>query len=227
PTPSPLPYTTLFRSEREIPAGQQLHLLLQEFEGLLERRLLRHVAASFTCTWIRPSWKRTARASPTSTSAAWATTCPSSRSAIAYPRCKVATRLRKARRRPTVPTRSRCRRIPPGPDKLPDRHVGPVAERADAGDATRRHRARQAFVVEAPEILEGAAPARDDHDVDAGRDRGEGAAQARGRSRSLDEGRRHNHMGHRIPPQEDRDDVVHHGADLRRHDADPTREWRE
>src|SRR5207249_7328973 len=104
--------------ERKIPAGQQLHLFLEEFEGLLERRLLRHVASSFTCTWIRPSWKRTARASPTSTSAAWATTCPSSRSAIAYPRCKVASGLSKSRRRPTVPRRSRCRRISRGPKSV-------------------------------------------------------------------------------------------------------------
>src|SRR5438552_4040427 len=45
-------------------------------------------------------------------------------------------------------------------DEIHDRYVGLVADCAHDGDAARRHRARQAFVVEAPEVLEGAASAR-------------------------------------------------------------------
>src|SRR5438132_9718313 len=115
--------------ERQVAARQRVHSLLQEFEGFLERRLFRHFgASSFTYTWIRPSWKRTARGSPATTSAAWATTCPSSRSAIAYPRCRVARGLNRSSRRPVEPSRS------PTPSLMPE--VGPGVP--DDGDLLHR-----------------------------------------------------------------------------------------
>src|SRR5206468_995109 len=71
--------------EGQIPARERLDLLLEGLHRLLEGRLRRHrdAPSSWTCTWTRPSWNRTARASPSSISEARETTWPSIRSAIA------------------------------------------------------------------------------------------------------------------------------------------------
>src|SRR5207237_860538 len=71
--------------ERQVPARERLDLLLEGLHRLLEGRLRRHrdATSSWTCTWTRPSWNRTARASPSSISEARETTWPSIRSAIA------------------------------------------------------------------------------------------------------------------------------------------------
>src|SRR5213594_2178021 len=69
--------------EGQVPARERLDLLLEGLHRLLEGRLRRHpdATSSWTCTWTRPSWNRTARASPSSISEARETTWPSIRSA--------------------------------------------------------------------------------------------------------------------------------------------------
>ena len=77
--------------------------------------------------------------------------------------------------------RRRRRRAHVG-DEVGDRDVGFVADRRDDRHRHARDRARDDLLVERPQILDRAAAAADDHDVDAGhaRDR----AQRRARSRA-------------------------------------------
>src|SRR2546422_72788 len=72
-------------------------------------------------------------------------------------------------------------------DEVDDRHVRLMADRAHDGHPGGRDGPCQAFVVEAPQVLERSATARDDDDVDPVRDDREGATQAGGGLRSLDQ----------------------------------------
>src|SRR2546428_7582163 len=67
--------------ERQVAAGQRVHGRFEGREGILEVRLFGHGSSCFWLKWtpIPPSWKRTAKATPGSTSPACATASPSSR----------------------------------------------------------------------------------------------------------------------------------------------------
>src|SRR5512136_2591838 len=70
-------------------------------------------------------------------------------------------------------------------DEVGDRDVGLVADRADHGDWTGGDRPREALVIEAPQILEGTAAAREDEHIHAVLDERERVPQARGRLAAL------------------------------------------
>ena len=119
---------------------------------------------------------------------------------------------------------------PPVGREIAKREVRLVADGADRRDARRRDRAHERLVVEAEEILERPAPARDNQQVrtpgrrtevlDAGDDR-------RRRALALDEARVKPDLDCGEPPGEDRAHVVDDGARLARHDCDAARHERQ
>ena len=157
----------------------------------------------------------------------------------------LATRWRTAARAPMIEVRDAPRQlVAPGDDDLGGvrrrrgAHVGDeVGDRRvdlvpDAGDD--RHRrggdgAGDGLLVERPQILERAAAARDDHDVDAGMPRhvADGAGDLVAGALALDAARADQQPQAGVAVGDDAHDVAHRRALERGHDADGPRQQRQ
>src|SRR5207302_9539790 len=96
-----------------------------------------------------------------------------------------------------------------------DRHIRLMADGADDGYAAGGDYPREPFVVEAPQVLQGSASARQNHDVHPVGDDREGATQTRRCTRSLDQSGSDDNVGDRIATPKDRHDIVADRSDLR------------
>ena len=113
--------------------------------------------------------------------------------------------------------------------EVAERRVLLVSDGADDGHRATRHCADDALVAERQQILEAAAAAREDDDVDLrlGADRGERLGDGHRRARALDERLGDEQPGRREPRLDGGDDVALGGGVVAGHEPDPARDARQ